>query len=209
MRGRVGNGLLLMALLAILGLTAGSAAADTLGTTVTVTPSTNLAATQNVAVSGTGFGLNQPGTIRQTITIGGVEQFGVIIANLTTNSSGAFGPVNVTVTRTFTTISNTQVTCSATQPCSILAATDQTEQFAHAPITFSTPPPPPTTNVCAPLRSAQATVNAQINAIIAALPANIPPAQRAAIIAQLVAVRTFANAGFAAALARAGCTAVP
>jgi hypothetical protein len=210
MRGRVGNGLLLMALLATFGLNAGLAAADTPGTTVTVTPNINLAVTQNVSVTGTGgFGVAQPGTIRQTIMIGGVEQFGVIIANFTTNSSGAFSPVTVTVRRTFTTISNTQVTCSASQPCAILAATDQTEQFAHAPITFRAAPPPPTINVCAPIRSAQATANAQINAIIAGLPANIPPAQRAAIIAQFEAVRAAANASFAVALARAGCTAVP
>lgn len=155
---RVGSGLLvLLILLATVGFSAGTAAADTPGTTATVTPNTNLAATQNVSVSGTGFGHNQPGTIRQTIEIGSTQQFGLIIANFTTNSSGAFGPVTVTVNKTFTTIGNTQVTCSTSQPCSILAATDQTEQDDHAPISFAT-----TSNL--PCQAVLATLNALITA---------------------------------------------
>ncbi len=192
-------GIVLLGLLGTLvglGLGAGTAAADD-GTTTTVTPNTNLAASQMVSVSGTGFGANQPGTIRQAIEIGGNLQFGLIIANFTTDSTGSFGPVAVTVSRTFTTIANTQVTCSTTQPCTVLASTDQTEQADHAPITFAAPAQ---SSICQQLQAQKAAVNAQVTAIENSLPTNVH-------IAQLEAIRAQANAQFSAALAGAGCPA--
>jgi hypothetical protein len=200
---RAGIVLLALGALVGVGVGAGTAAAGD-GTTTTVTPSTNLAAVQTVSVSGTGFGANQPGTIRQVIEIGGNLQFGPIIANVTTDSSGAFGPVDVTVRRTFTTIANTQVTCSTTQPCTVLASTDQTEQFDHAPITFAAPEQ---TSICQQLQMQRAAVNFQITAIENALPTNLTPAQRATLIASMEAIRAQANAQFNAALAGAGCSA--
>jgi hypothetical protein len=189
-------------LLAAFGAGGGLAGADTPGTTVSVNPSTNLNATQNVSVSGAGFGANQPGTIRLRMTIGSTLDFSNNVGTFNTDSSGAFGPVTVTVTRTFTDIGGQQVTCSASQPCEVLASTDQTEQDAAQAITFATPTP---TDVCAQLRAQQATVNAQITALQNSIPANLPPAQRTAVINQLNAVRAQANASFAAALAKAGC----
>jgi hypothetical protein len=197
-------GTVLLALLGVLvgvGVGVGTAAADD-GTTTTVTPSTNLADVQTVSVSGTGFGANQPGTIRQAIEIGGNLQFGTIIANVTTDASGAFGPVSVTVSRTFTTIANTQVTCSTTQPCTVLASTDQTEQFDHAPITFAAPEQP---SICPQLQAQRAATNAQITLVENSLPTNLTPAQRAVYIAQLEAIRANANLQFTVALAGAGC----
>ncbi|MEA2686897.1 MAG: Neocarzinostatin family [Actinomycetota bacterium] len=197
-------GIVLLALLGTLvglGFGAGTAAADD-GTTTTVTPSTNLAASQTVSVSGTGFGANQPGTIRQAIEIGGNLQFGPIVANFTTDSNGSFGPVAVTVSRTFTTIANTQVTCSTTQPCTILASTDQTEQADHAPITFAAPQQ---TSLCSQLQTQSALLNARITAIESTLPTNLSPEQKAAYIARLEVIRAQANAQLNAALAGAGC----
>jgi hypothetical protein len=195
-------------LLTVLGPSVGPAAADTPGTTVNATPNTNLNAVQNVSLTGSGFAPNQTVTIQQAIQLDPYEQVSQTSATFTANASGAFGPVNFTVSRTFTTSGAQQVTCSSSQPCSVLAASNGSPfQTDHASISFLSSPP--TTGTCDRLLAQRAAVNAQLTALINALPANLPPAQRAQIVNQLAAVRAQANAQFAAALAAASCPPAP
>jgi hypothetical protein len=79
-----------------------AASADTPGTTLTVNPNQNLADTQQIAVSGTGFGANGSGTIVQCIQVeeDGTEDCSDTLATFATTAMGGFGPINVTVMRT-------------------------------------------------------------------------------------------------------------
>ena len=94
------------------------ALADTPGTTLTVTPNTNLNPSgQVVQVSGTGFGASGTGTIVQCIPIdaSGAEDCSESLATFTTNASGAFGGVSVSVASSFTAAGSPR-TCSSTRP---------------------------------------------------------------------------------------------
>lgn len=149
---------------ALLVIAAGTASADTPGTTLTVAPSTNLApAGQTVAASGTGFGTSGSGTIVQCIVDQATEVCSDPIGTFTTNASGTFGPVNVTVTATFTAGGGPQV-CSAARPCSLFAAMNAQPQNDHSPITFASTAVAPTVTTDA--ASAVTTTGAQLNATI-------------------------------------------
>jgi hypothetical protein len=63
------------------------------------------------------------------------------IGTFTTNASGAFGPVSVTVRQNITAEGVPRV-CSASQPCSLFAAMNAQPQNAHEPITFLDTTPP-------------------------------------------------------------------
>ncbi len=70
---------------------------------VTVTPNANLSASQNVNVSGTGFPAGATTNFFQCKTVDGVVKACAPIGTGTmTDNTGAFGPVAVPVTRTFT-----------------------------------------------------------------------------------------------------------
>ena len=80
---------------------------------VTVTPDTNLPASANVNVSGNGFAANQPGTLQECKFNTGLG-FDECkdIGSFTTNASGNFGPVPVTVTSTYVSSDSTNVDCT-------------------------------------------------------------------------------------------------
>ena len=144
----------------------GTAFADSPGTTVTVTPSTNLnPAGQNVSVSGTGFGVGGTGAILQCIVRDEfTEDCSDNIGTFTATASGAFGPVVVTVSRNFT-AGGSPATCSVATPCSIWAVKNFTPQNAHAPITFITA----SSEHCSLLHSRRSLFNARIDQAQAAL----------------------------------------
>jgi hypothetical protein len=210
---RVRRMALVGAAVSLLALGVGLALADTSGTTVTVTPNTNLTPSgQTVSVSGSGFAPGQSGTIRQAMVVDPYEEMSQAFATFTADNNGAFGPVSFGVSETFTTTGSQQLTCSTSQPCTVLAFSNNSPQNARSPISFGTPPPPTTTtsttavvNICDRLAAQLAATNAQIDAIIRALPTNLTSEQRAALIAQMDAIRRQVIAQFSAALASANC----
>jgi hypothetical protein len=126
---------------ALLLIGGGIAFADTPGTNLTVTPSANLDPTgHTAAVSGTGFGDNGTGTIRQCVVILGTEACSENLGTFTTNAFGLFGPTNVTVTANFTAESQPR-SCSAATPCSLYASMNAGPENAHEPIAFATSKP--------------------------------------------------------------------
>ena len=148
---------------------AGAALADTPGTTLTVSPSTNLVPTgQAVSVSGSGFGSASTGLIRQCVVIAGTEECSEALATFTTNAQGLFGPVSVTVSDTLTTDGGVR-TCSSAQPCSLYAAMNAQPQNDHAPITFTSRGLLPT---CTPLPGQSCTGNVALNSV--ALSSHLP-----------------------------------
>jgi hypothetical protein len=148
---------------------AGVTLADTPGTTLTVSPSTNLAPTgQAVSVSGSGFGPASTGLIRQCVAIAGTEECSAALATFTTNAQGLFGPVSVTVSDTLTTDGGVR-TCSFAQPCSLYAAMNAQPQNDHAAITFMSSGLPP---ICTPLPGQSCTGNVALNAV--ALSSHLP-----------------------------------
>ena len=142
-----------LALLVVTGATM-AASADTPGTTLTVTPNASLNPTgQTVQASGTGFG-DGTGAIYQCIPLNdglGSEVCSEALAAFTA-SGGTFGPVNVTVSATFT-ADGLQTTCSVAAPCSLWAARDAAPQNDHAPIAFGSGGGGTTTTVTIPPRS--------------------------------------------------------
>ncbi len=107
---------------------------------VTVTPSTNLPASANVNVSGNGFAANQPGTISECKFNPGLGADECKdIGSFTTNSSGTFGPVPVTVTRTYVSSDATNVNCDVdpSNPCRVVATLNNVFGQQDAPISFA------------------------------------------------------------------------
>ena len=158
----VGLGVLAI-LAASLVVPAGVTLADTPGTTLTVSPSTNLAPTgQAVSVSGTGFGSAFTGHIYQCVVIAGTEECSQAhLATFSTTSQGFFGPVSVTVSDTLTTDGGVR-TCSSARPCSLFAEMNAMPQNDHAPITFMGSLLPP---ICTPLPGQNCTGNVGLNAV--------------------------------------------
>ncbi len=104
-----------------------------------VTPSTNLPPTANVNVSGNGFVANQPGTLQQCKFNAGLG-FDECkdIGAFTTNASGNFGPVPVTVTSTYVSSDNTNVNCQTVpeHPCRVVAVLNNVFGMQDSPISF-------------------------------------------------------------------------
>ena len=123
------------------------ASADTPGTTLIVNPNTNLASTQSVQVSGTGFGPSGSGAVTQCVQIevDGTEACSDSLATFTTTAQGAFGPVNVTVTKIFTVDGVPQNCPGLFGPCTLFAAMNGQPQDDHQTITFATGPTTSTT----------------------------------------------------------------
>ncbi len=104
------------------------------GTLVNVTPSDSLPDTQVVSVSGTGFKANfVDGFLQQCAAIPELSLYYCTeSAAFNTNASGAFGPVNFTVTRVFDPPSPEEppVDC-AVRACSVFAATNEKNASHH------------------------------------------------------------------------------
>ena len=143
--------------------------ADTPGTSLMVSPNTNLnPAGQSVSVSGTGFGPSGSGSIQQCIPVDdfGTEECSDNIGTFTTNASGVFGPVNVTVSQSFVAAA-VQRTCSVTTPCALFATMNAQPQNDHAPIAFASP--------AATLRSLPAVIGQSTNFVLGdSLPTPFP-----------------------------------
>ena len=105
---------------------------------ITVTPDDNLAATQLVTVTGTGFAPNSPIFLNQTGGPGGIPP--VLLGSTTSDASGSFGPVTVTVQRFVPSlIPLLPIADCATIPFGcIVTATDNAPGGAAHHLTFST-----------------------------------------------------------------------
>ena len=115
-----------------------SAAADTPGTTLSVTPSATLPSPASVNVSGTGFGPN--GTLRIVECTSDFVTCSDDIGSSPTSPTGTFGPVAVSVAATFTPDGGgAQVDCRVVS-CAVYAQMDAQPQFAHQDITFAAGP---------------------------------------------------------------------
>ena len=107
---------------------------------LTVTPSTNLPASANVNVSGNGFAANQPGTLSQCKFNPGLGADECKdIGSFTTNASGNFGPVPVTVTSTYVSSDSTNVNCQtdSANPCRVVAVLNNVFGMQDSPISFA------------------------------------------------------------------------
>ncbi len=128
-----------VALGAIILVGAGISFADTPGTTLTVSPATNLPDNASVNVSGAGFGANVSGFIVQCVPADsmGTDDCSDDIGLFTTNASGTFGPVPVNVTRTFL-AGGLQRSCPGTYGnCTVFAEVNTFKAQDHATISFS------------------------------------------------------------------------
>jgi Neocarzinostatin family len=118
---------------------------QTPGVTVTVTPSDDLSSTQSVQVSGAGFAASQTITLEECIlSTGSIGDCGVsALGSTSTNASGSFGPVTVSVTRTLNTTSSGSAHCRI-QSCVVRAVDLGTHSafhhisFAGSPATLTT-----------------------------------------------------------------------
>src|SRR5262249_34915515 len=107
------------------------------GTFLTVTPSDNLGSPATVSVSGTGY--------KPSFTTGFIEQCGVQpgltledcvdLTTFTTDSNGAFLPVQVQVNATFQPAGAVPAINCRTTTCSVFASTD--EKNAHHHLSFT------------------------------------------------------------------------
>ncbi|MEA2704811.1 MAG: Neocarzinostatin family, partial [Actinomycetota bacterium] len=134
-RSRVGMALVVVTALVLIYMQQAALAA------VVVTPSSNLPASANVNVSGNGFTANQPGTISECKFNPGLGADECkAIGSFTTNASGNFGPVAVTVTSTYVSSDNTNVNCAvdaAANPCRVQATLNNVFGQQEAPISFA------------------------------------------------------------------------
>ncbi len=133
-RFRVGMALVVITALVLIYMQQAAFAA------VTVTPSTNLPDSANVNVSGNGFAANQPGTISECKFNPGLGADECKdIGSFTTNASGTFGPVPVTVTRTYISSDATNVNCAVdpANPCRVVATLNNVFGQQEAPISFA------------------------------------------------------------------------
>ncbi len=112
------------------------AGADSPGAVVTPAPATGLAPVQTISVSGVGSKANYTGgDIHECADLPevGVESC-VQLASFNTNASGAFGPLTVTVRRSFDSDSgDPSVNCSF-RTCTLFAHTD--EKNGHGTLSF-------------------------------------------------------------------------
>lgn len=127
-----------MSALAITAFVVVSAQQAAFAATLTVSPSTNLPASANVSVGGAGWTANQPGTLQEckfnpALAADECKDIG----SFTTSSSGTFGPVAVTVTSTYVSSDNTNVTCLTGNPCRVVAVLNNVAGSESTPISFA------------------------------------------------------------------------
>ena len=141
------------ALLGTLGVLpiAGSARAET----ITIAPIENLQSPATLSPSGTGWIPDSTVAIHQcTIDLSICK----LLTSAPTDPDGNFGPVEVTVTRTFTGDGGTVADCD-TDECALV--TRQDDDTLIAPLSFAPPPPPPPPpSAPAPIGSPPAASNA-------------------------------------------------
>ena len=111
------------------------------GTFITVTPSDNLVDQQTVQVSGTGFEPMDFLTLLECST--GPRPLCIVVGSTQADASGNFGPVPVTLSRTYATDAP-PADCLAT-PCYLLAGGTRlaTHHLTFAPLEYPLQVPPP------------------------------------------------------------------
>ena len=117
---------------------------------ITVTPDDNLPATQLVTVTGTGFAPNSPITLRELAS--NTAAMPVFLGSTTSDASGSFGPVTVTVQRFLPEAPpfGGIVDCATAPFGCIVTATDNTSGSAAHHLTFTTAAYPLAVDVPAP-----------------------------------------------------------
>ena len=108
-------------------------AGTTPGTSIIVNPNSGLPNTAQVSVSGKGFIANWPVDIYECATDGGWPSNCEHVGSANANNNGAFGPVQVTVTRTFVSSNGQNKVCGQ---CAVWAISRWDHNNASQKITF-------------------------------------------------------------------------
>ena len=145
---------------------------------ITVTPDDNLPATQLVTVTGTGFAPNSPITVNEHAS--NTAAMPVFLGSTTSDASGSFGPVTVTVQRFLPEdpLFGGIVDCTTAPFGCIVFAVDNAPGGAAHHLTFTTAAYPLAVGVPAPAAALGPPLP----------PASLPSGGRAAPVAQWAAV---------------------